>query len=105
MYVTVHVYRARAGEEDAIVALHEDWQRRLRARAGGYLSRELLHDIHDPRRFVAIAYYESEAVALAAAHDPEHAAWQRRLNSLAEEDPLCTSYYQVWHSGSKEGTR
>jgi predicted ATPase len=42
---------------------------------------------------------------LAMAQEPEHVAWQHRLNSLAEEDPLCTSYDRVWHSGFKDGNR
>jgi hypothetical protein len=35
MFVTVSTYRAKAGEEDAIIALHEDWQRNQRPRARG----------------------------------------------------------------------
>jgi quinol monooxygenase YgiN len=56
-------------------------------RAGVYLSGELLRDTHDPRRFVAIARYESEAAALAVAQDPEYAARQRRMESLCQVDP------------------
>ena len=28
IFVIVSTYRAKAGEEDAIIALHEDWQRK-----------------------------------------------------------------------------
>ena len=44
MFVTVSMYRAKAGEEDAIIALHEDWQRTLQSKARGYLSGELLRN-------------------------------------------------------------
>jgi hypothetical protein len=37
MFITICTYRARAGEEDAIIALHADWGRSLRPRTGGYL--------------------------------------------------------------------
>jgi len=84
MFVVVCTYRARAGEEDAIVALHEDWQRTLRSRATGYLSGELLNSVQDPRAFIAIARYEDETSARAIAADPEQVAWQRRLASLTE---------------------
>ena len=98
MFVTVYTYRARAGEEDAIIALHEDWQRNLRPKAEGYLSGELLHDIQNLRVFVAIARYESEAAAQAVAEDPEQIAWQRRLVSLAEAEPVCASYQSAWQA-------
>ncbi len=98
MYVTMRVYRAREGEEDAIVALHEDWQRR-RARTGGCLSDELLHDTHDPRLFIAIARYESADAAAAAAQDPEYAAWQHRLASLCQSVPECGEFQTLWQIG------
>jgi hypothetical protein len=41
-FVIVSTYRAKPGEEDAIIALHEDWQRR---RAGAHISWELLRKI------------------------------------------------------------
>ena len=96
MFVTVCVYRARDGEEDAIVALHEDWQRQPRARAAGYLSGELLHDPQDPQLFVAIAHYESADAALAAARDPEYTAWQHRLLSLCQSVPERGEFQTVW---------
>jgi quinol monooxygenase YgiN len=95
-FIVVCTYRARAGEEDAVVALHEDWQRTLRSRARGYLSGELLHSLQDPRAFIAIARYEDEAAARAAASDPEHVAWQRRLASLMEVEPACAGHVCVW---------
>ena len=98
MFVVVCTYRARKGEEDAIVALHEDWQRTLRAGAAGYLSGELFHSVRDPRAFVAVARYEDEASARAAAADPEHIAWQRRLASLTEVGLICDECRCAWQS-------
>jgi heme-degrading monooxygenase HmoA len=96
MFIVVCTYRVRAGEEDAIVALHEDWQYTLRSRARGYLSGELLHSVQDPRAFIAIARYEDETSARAVAADPEQVAWQRRLVSLMEVEPACAGYVCVW---------
>ena len=95
-FIVVCTYRARAGEEDAVVALHEDWQHTLRSRARGYLSGELLHSVQDPRAFIAIARYENEEAARTAASDPEHVAWQRRLASLMEVEPACAGHTCVW---------
>ncbi|MBU0494554.1 MAG: antibiotic biosynthesis monooxygenase [Chloroflexi bacterium] len=96
MFITVYTYRARAGEQDAIIALHEDWMRRYAHRSAGYVSGELLTDIHDPQAFVDITHYESEAAAQALATDPEHAAWCRRLASLTEAEPAGTAYHSTW---------
>jgi quinol monooxygenase YgiN len=98
MFVTICTYRARAGDEDAIIALHEDWQRRLRPKATGYLSGELLHDAQDPQVFLAIARYESQAAARAIARDPEQVVWQRRLVSLTEAEPIYASYQSTWQA-------
>ncbi len=37
MFITICTYRARVEEEDAIIALHEDWGRSLRPQSPGYL--------------------------------------------------------------------
>ena len=96
MFVVVCTYRARVGEEDAIVALHEDWEHTLRTRTAGYLSGELLYSVRDPRAFIAIARYEDEASARTATADPEHIAWQHRLASLMEVEPTCAAYHSAW---------
>jgi quinol monooxygenase YgiN len=99
MFIVVCTYRARVGEEDAVVALHEDWQCTLRTRIAGYLSGELLHSVREPSAFIAIARYEDETSARAAAADPEHIAWQRRLASLMEVGPTCAGHVCVWQVG------
>jgi heme-degrading monooxygenase HmoA len=96
MFVAVCTYRARAGEEDAVIALHEDWQRNRRAKAKGYLSGELLNDVRDPQAFITIARFESRAAALMVAEDPEQITWYRRLVSLAEGQPTFTCYHNAW---------
>jgi quinol monooxygenase YgiN len=98
MFIVVCTCQARAGEEDAIVALHEDWQRTLRSRARGYLSGELLHSLQDPRAFIAIARYEDKTSARAVAADPEQIAWQRRLASLTEVGLTYAECRCAWQS-------
>ena len=103
MFVVVCTYRARKGEEDAIIALHEDWQRTLRSRAKGYLSGELLHSARDPQTFTAIARYEDEASARAVTTDAEYVAWQRRLLSLTDTEPTCAAYHRPWCDPGETG--
>ena len=97
MFVTVSVYMAKAGEEDAIIALHEDWQRNQLPKAKGYLSGELIRDIETPRKFIAIMRFESRESAQALANDPEQNAWFGRLVSLMENAPVLTEYNSEWN--------
>ena len=96
MFVTVASYRAKAGEEDAIIALHEDWQRNQQPRAMGYLSGELLRNIVDPRAFITIMRFENQEAAQALTNDPERKAWYQRVRSLTENTPSLTEYTSEW---------
>jgi antibiotic biosynthesis monooxygenase (ABM) superfamily enzyme len=96
MFVTVSSYRAKAGEEDAIIALHEDWQRHQQPHARGYLSGELLRNVKASREFTAILRFESQEAAQALTNDPERRAWYQRLVSLMEGTPIHTEYTSEW---------
>lgn len=98
MFVTVSRYQARTGEEDAIIALHEDWQRNQQPRARGYLSGELIRNIRNSREFIALMRFESQEAARWLANDPEQEAWYQRLVSLTEGVPTLTSYKSEWWS-------
>jgi heme-degrading monooxygenase HmoA len=96
MFVTISRYQVRAGEEDAILALHEHWQLALQPRAKGYLSGTLLRDIENLREFVSIRYFESQEAAEALARNPEQNAWYQRVVSLTEVKPVVTNYTCEW---------
>ncbi len=98
MYVTVSTYRAKIGEEDAIVALHEDWERKWSTKAKAYLSWDLLRNDEAPQEFIMITYFMNKGLAQAAIADLELDAWYGRLMSLLEEGPVqadCTSVWQL----------
>jgi quinol monooxygenase YgiN len=97
VYVTLTSGRARPGEEDAIIALHEDWARR-RSGDAGLLSSEILGDPADPRTFVAISHFVDQAAAERSLRDPEHSAWQRRLASLSEPDLVQRDLLSLWRA-------
>src|SRR5258707_3533668 len=92
MFVTLSAYRARTGEEDAIIALHEDWQRNQQPRARGYLSGELLRNVEDAPEFIAIMRFESQEFARALAKDPEQDTWYQTVVSVTENIPTLTEY-------------
>ena len=96
MFVTVSTYKAKPAEEDAIIALHEAWQRHQQTQAKGYLSGELLRGINDSRQFITIMRFESQESARALANDPEHDAWYWRVVSLTENVPTLTEYTSEW---------
>ena len=96
MYVIVSTYRAKIGEEDAIIALHEDWQRNQGLKAKDYLSWQLFRNIQAPREFIAIAQFENEEAARAATNDLKRDAWYDRLVSLTEGGIIDTDYRRVW---------
>ena len=99
MFVILSTYRAKIGEEDAIIALHEDWQRNQGLKAKDYLLWQLLRNVQAPRDFIAIAQFESEEKARAATNDLKRDAWYDRLVSLTEGGILQTDYTRVWQLG------
>lgn len=96
MYIVISTYRAKVGEEDAIVALHEDWQRHQARKTRNYLSWELLRNVDTPRVFMTITHYRNKESALAAADDLAQDDWYPRLISLLEEAPTSTDYQREW---------
>ena len=98
MFVTLSTYQARQGEEDAVIALHEAWQRHQQPHARGYLSGELLRNVMASREFIAIVRFESQEAAQALANDPERETWYRRLVSLTEGISIRTEYTSEWQA-------
>jgi heme-degrading monooxygenase HmoA len=96
MFVTVAIYRARVGEDDAIIALYEDWQRTIQPRTKGFLSGELLRKVAEKREFIAIMRFESQEAAHALANDPGQDTWYRRIASLSENAPVLAEYIREW---------
>ena len=97
MFVIVSTYRARAGEEDAIIALHEEWQRSQNLNAKFYHSWELLRKVDAPREFISIAQFTNEQQAQVATKALEKDAWYDRLVSLIEEGPAQAQCTVAWH--------
>lgn len=98
MFVTVSTYTAKAGEEDAIIALHETWEHHQQPDARDYLSGELLRNVKASREFIAIMWFESQEAAQALTNDPVRKAWHQRLVSLTEGMPIHTEYTSEWQA-------
>jgi antibiotic biosynthesis monooxygenase (ABM) superfamily enzyme len=98
MFVTVSTYQARAGEEDAIVALHENWQRTLQPKTVGYISGELLRNVANACEFMAIMRFERQEFFQELADTPDQQVWMQRLESLVEIAPVHRLYASEWLS-------
>lgn len=99
MFVVVSIYRAKVGEEDAIIALHEDWQRSYGCKEKISQSWELLRKVGVQREFITIARYASQELAQRAKGELERDAWYDRLKSLIDEGPIdigCTSEWCLY---------
>jgi hypothetical protein len=105
MFVTLRILQAKAGEEDAIIALHEDWQRNQKTSVEvAFFCWELLRNIKAPREFITIVQFENEELARAMAKDLEQDAWFVRLRSLLEAEPVemvCSNEWRIC-SNAKE---
>lgn len=98
MFVTLRILRARAGEEDAVIALHEDWQRNQKPGVEPTcFSWELLRNNKVPHEFIAIVHFKNEELAQAMAKDLEQDAWFSRLMSLLEAEPVETACRNEWY--------
>src|SRR5450755_643938 len=98
MFVTISMYQVRAGEEDAIVAMYEDWQRTLQPKVVGYLSGEVVRGVENSREFIAITRFESREAAQTSTIDSERETWYQRLMSLTEQVPIRTGYTSEWRA-------
>ena len=96
MFVTVFSYRAKSGQEQAVIALYDEWERDLLPRMKGFVSGELLRDLRDARSFISVARFESAEAANAVADAPAQDAWYRRLVALTEQEPVFTDCDIEW---------
>jgi antibiotic biosynthesis monooxygenase (ABM) superfamily enzyme len=98
LFVTISTYQARAGEEDAIVALYEDWHHTLQPKVAGYISGELLRNEANASEFIAIVRFEYHEFIQELANQPEQQMWIQRLESLVENAPVHRVYASEWLS-------
>ncbi len=92
MYIIVYTYLAKVGEEDAIIALHEDLQHSQNMDASGWHSWKLLRNNKVPREFLTVAQFANEDLAQEAIKALDRNAWYSRLLSLLERRPTRKNY-------------
>ncbi|QBD83260.1 hypothetical protein EPA93_47780 [Ktedonosporobacter rubrisoli] len=95
MFTIISIYRAKAGEEDAIIAMHENWDA---THSSLYLSWMLFRNTDSPYDFIDITHFENEESAQAMKHYLDQDEWYPRLLSLLETAPVFTSCRYEWQA-------
>lgn len=98
MIATMFTLVARPGNENAILALFEEWRYDLNPASTGFVASEVWRVIRNPRSFVSIARFENEAALRAVASRPAQDGWYRRLVALTEREPVFTDCDLEWSS-------
>lgn len=88
MFISLSIYQARSGEEDAVLALHEEWQRLTLQNSSGFISGEVLCSTSARGTYVVIVRCESEDAFRRLAAELDRDFWHGRLLSLVEPDPV-----------------
>lgn len=87
MYGTIALMRPKAGQEDAVKDLFEEWWTERRPKVKGAVANTLYRNKSNPAELIAAVVFDSEANYTANADDPEQDRWYRRLADLLEGEP------------------
>ena len=96
MFVIVSSYRAKVGEEDAIIALHEDWQRSQGLKSEGYIFPGNSSERSSPPASSSQSRASRARRWRRQQNELERDAWHDRLVSLIEEGPVHTGCTSEW---------
>ncbi len=85
MYGTIYRIRPKAGKEQDVVRMLEEWDRERRPKVkgalGGYMYKL------DKGGLMGVVVFQSMEDYAANASDPQQDAWYRRFRDLLEADP------------------
>lgn len=96
LFVSISTYRAKQGEEDVIIALHEDWAPRYVLPVQVRLACELLRSLIDPRVFMTIVHSESQEALETVIDDFKRQGLFGRVESLVEGELMFSNYTSEW---------
>ena len=92
MYGTVARLKARIGQEKALVALMDDWDKSRGPKVKGAMAGYLYKLDKKPGEYLMVAVFQDKATYAANAQAPEQDAWYRKFRALLDADP-------VWEDG------
>ena len=87
MYGTIARLRPKAGHEEQVLSLMDQWNRERRPTVQGAAGGYMLRPDRNPSEIVLIALFESRETYRKNADDPEQDRWYRALREHLEADP------------------
>ncbi|MBI4308053.1 MAG: hypothetical protein HY684_04535 [Chloroflexi bacterium] len=87
MYGTIARIQPKRGQEKAIVALMEEWNRARKPKVKGAVAGYLLRPEAKNGELIMVAVFQDKKSYRANADDPEQDKWYRRLRELLQADP------------------
>ncbi len=87
MYGTIARMRPKAGHEQQIAELMDQWNRERKPKVSGAVGSYLLRPDRNPDEVLLMAIFDSRETYRANADDPEQDAWYRQLRENLEADP------------------
>jgi quinol monooxygenase YgiN len=87
MYGTIAHMRPKAGHEQQIQDLLDQWNRERKPKVKGTRGGYVLRPDRNPREVVLVAVFEDRETYRANADDPEQDKWFRQLREHLEADP------------------
>ena len=92
MYGTVAHIRVKAGEDDAVITLMEQWNTERKPKVPGVVAGYMFKQDSDPQDWILVAVFTDKAAYRANADNPEQDRWFRSLMEHLEGEPQ-------WHDG------
>lgn len=87
MFGSIFLMRPKPGQEDAVVALFDRWDRERRPKIKGARAGHLYRNAQNPAELMAAVVFDSRDSYVANAGDPEQDRWYRELVALLEVEP------------------
>ena len=86
MFGTIGHVRLKAGKDQALVSLMDEWKRTIRPQVPGSMLELAGTSVSRPGETVFIALMQDEATYRTLANNPDQDAWFRRMLELADGD-------------------
>ena len=92
MYGTVANIRVKAGHEDGLKQLMQQWNAERKPKVQGAMSSYIFQLDSDPLDWILVALFQDKDSYVANAEDPEQDKWFRQLMEHLDGEPQ-------WHDG------
>ena len=87
MYGSIFRMRPKAGHEQAIAEMVEQWHRERRPKVEGYVATYLFRPDNRPGEAIGVAVFASREAYRKNADDPDQDRWYRQMREHLEADP------------------